>query len=125
MAVELIKTHKEIFQKEVEIRQVYMESCDIKIQLMETMNIIENMQLNEYDKSREASITETSKEIEEMDKELIVRISEMQKEVKQIKEISKFVTSQIEEINKTIPKEGMATNYKVNFKDNIGGRCVP
>jgi hypothetical protein len=29
MAVELIKTHKEIFQKEIEIRQAYMESCDI------------------------------------------------------------------------------------------------
>lgn len=125
MAVELIKTHKEMFQKEIEIRQAYMESCDTKIQLLKTMNIIENMQLNEYDKSRETSIAETTKDIKEMDKELIVRISEMHKDVKKIKELSKFIASQIDGVNKTIPKEGVATNYKIDFKDNIGGRCVP
>jgi hypothetical protein len=125
MVIELIKTHNEIFQKEIEIRQAYLELCETKIKLLETMNLIEQMQLNEYDKNREISITETSKNIEEMDEELIVRISSMQDEVKKIKELSKFLVGQIDCVNKSIPKEGVATNYKVNFKDVIGGRCVP
>jgi predicted phage-related endonuclease len=87
--------------------------------------MIENMQLNEYDKSRETSIAGTSKDIEEMDEELIARISEMHKDVKKIKELSKYIASQIDCVNKTIPKEGIATNYRVDFKDNIGERCVP
>jgi hypothetical protein len=123
LVIELIKNHKEIFLKEVEIRQAYMESCNTKIYLLETMNIIENMQLTEYDKSRETSIIETSKDIEEMDKELIIRTFDMHEDIKKNKELVKFLVSQIDDVNKTIPKEGVATNYKVNLKDNIGGRC--
>jgi RecJ-like exonuclease len=125
LTIELIKTHKELFHKEVEIRQAYMDSCDTKIYLLETMNMIENIQLNEYDKSREISVADTSKEIEKMDKEMVIRISKIYKNVQQKKELSKELISQIDAINDTIPVEGVATNYQVNFKDSIGGRCIP
>jgi hypothetical protein len=121
MAVELIEINKEIFQKEIEIRTAYLDSCGAKLQLFETMNLIEEMQLNTYDKNREISIMEIYKDIEEIESELDGRIAIMQKEVKKNKKLNMFLISKIEEINKIIPSEGIATNYNVNSKEEIGG----
>ena len=125
LAIDLINTHKEIFKKDIEIRQSYIESCDTKVHLLETINLIERLQLNEYDKVRENSITEIIKDIDEIDKDLIVVISDIYTHIKIKKDLAKIITMRIEELNKSIPKEGIATNYKINFKDSLGGRCIP
>lgn len=124
-ALELVKSHKEIFNKEIEIRKLCVDTCDTKIYLIETVYLTEQLQLNEYSKDRELSISETFKAIEEMDDELMLRILDIQKKIKHQKTHTKFIIEQIEEINLTIPAEGIATNYKVIINDTIGGRCCP
>lgn len=125
MTQKLLESHMEIFQKEVEIRQMYISSCKAKIAMLDTLNLIEKMQLDEYSKDREQSIMETTKSLEEMDDDLVKDINQIQETVKKIKDSSRGISSQILYLNETIPKEGVATNYKIKYKDTIGGRCIP
>lgn len=125
LAQNLLKSHVEIFEKEMEIRKVYISSCGAKIQLLDIMTSIEKMQLDEYDKDRETAVLETSASMDEMDEDLIKDISKMQEDIKKIKESSRCITEQIKYLNGTIPSEGFATNYKIKYKDSLGGRCIP
>lgn len=127
LAQELLKTHVTIFQKEIEIRQLYISSCQAKFAMLNTMNLIEKMQLNEYSIAREESILETSESLKEMDNNFIKDIQIMRDDVKKIKDSSGIISGQILQLNETIPKEGIATNYQVkyNSNDSMGGRCIP
>lgn len=125
LAKSLLESHVDIFEREVEIRKLYIDSCKAKIHMLDTMNAIEQMQLNEYDKSREETILETAKELEEMDSELIGTIKTVQEQIQTIKSKSEQLSKNIVVLNQAIPKEGIATNYKIKYKDTLAGRCVP
>jgi hypothetical protein len=127
MAKALLKTHISIVQKEIEIRQLYISTCQEKLTMLDTMNLIEGMQISEYSKSREESILETSESISELDDDFSKDIVAMQDYVKKNKNSSYEIVNQIQQLNETIPDEGVATNYKIKTinNDNTGGRCVP
>lgn len=125
LAQKLLKSRMEIFQKEAEICKICIELDKAKIKMLDTMNTIERMQLDEYSKDREKTILDISKSIEEMDNDITNDINSFQSEVKKIKTTISKLNNQIELLNYTIPKEGVATNYRVNFNESISYRCIP
>jgi len=60
-----------------------------------------------------------------MNKEMIIRISDIQEKVTQIKKLTKCIKDKINVVNKNIPKEGITKNYKLKFNDIIVRRCLP
>ena len=112
---DLCKTQIDISKDEIKRHKRCMESCDVKMQILDNVNIIENMQLTEYAKDREISNRSSYNDISNIDKELYEDTNPITTKIIENKERAGKLVTQIEEIGKKIPKTGVAINYKIDI----------
>ena len=106
-----------IFAKEILLRKTGMDICTSKKHLLANMNILENMQINEYSKDRELSINRTCCEMDNMEKIYKDKFKRLHDEIHELNIELNLKLNEIYEISELIPDVGIATNYKMTADD--------
>lgn len=111
-ASKLLKARIDICMKEVEIRNIYVSSCELKLNTLDTINAIEEMQRREYLKSREETVNELTTDLGN-DASMIADINRLQCDIDRLKEESMAYLAELNRLNDAIPTKGIAVNYVV------------
>ena len=101
----------QIFAKEILLRKTGMDICDAKKHMLKNMNVIEQLQIDNYNKDRENLINQTCTNMDEIDNTYLEKMQRLHDELNTLNQKFRQKMIMIAEISEKIPNFGIATNY--------------
>lgn len=117
LSARIIILQKEKLDLENQVREVFKQICDEKLELIQRMVTIEQEQRSVYSLEREAEVNKLIREISTKDDEIPERCKELFEQIDQINSNIEMYDYQVKKITELIPQRGMATNYTVTNAD--------
>jgi len=116
---ELLLLQRKIFTNIILLHKIGIDIVIFKDKLIDNMIGIEKLQFDNYDKNREESINNITRDINEIDLSYKNNINELKKEIYNYEYDISIKLQELNKIDKQIPDYAIITNYKSTMSNSI------